>query len=164
MQKNAAHDKWWQTSEVVFGIPFLASILLQLLVPLRYPRGILTPIFVTLGVVISIGGVILVILARAEFASHGQRTDPGQPTTDIVSTGVFSFSRNPLYLGVAGFLAGIALAFNLLWELLLLVPSLVACHYILIAPEESYLTAKFGEAYQRYAASVHRWFGRARQI
>jgi len=163
MQKNAAHDRWWQTSEAVFGIPFLASIVLQLLVPLRTPRGSLTAVFVTLGVVISIGGVILVILSRAEFARHGQRTDPGQPTTDIVSTGVFSFSRNPLYLGVAGFLIGIALALNLLWELLLLLPSLVACHYILIAPEERYLAAKFGEEYRRYAASVRRWLGRSRQ-
>jgi protein-S-isoprenylcysteine O-methyltransferase Ste14 len=44
----------------------------------------------------------------------------------------------------------------------LLIPSLVACHYILIAPEERYLAAKFGEEYRMYSASVQRWIGRAR--
>jgi protein-S-isoprenylcysteine O-methyltransferase Ste14 len=44
----------------------------------------------------------------------------------------------------------------------LLIPSLVACHYILIAPEERYLVAKFGEEYRIYSATVQRWIGRAR--
>jgi protein-S-isoprenylcysteine O-methyltransferase Ste14 len=57
---------------------------------------------------------------------------------------------------------GITLAANLPWVLVLLIPALVACHYVLIAPEERYLAAKFGEEYRRYAASVHRWIGRIR--
>ncbi len=108
-------------------------------------------------------GVILIILARREFAQHGQYTDPGHPTTIIVTTGVFSFSRNPLYLGVVCILIGIALAFNLAWVLVFLIPSLIACHYVLIAPEERYLTTKFGEEYRAYAASVLRWLGRRSQ-
>jgi protein-S-isoprenylcysteine O-methyltransferase Ste14 len=75
---------------------------------------------------------------------------------------VFSVSRNPIYLGAGCFLVGVALAVNLPWALVLLLPSLVACHYVLIAPEERYLVAKFGEEYRVYAATVHRWIGRAR--
>ena len=49
------------------------------------------------------------------------------------------------------------------WILILLLPALVLCHYVLIVPEERYLAAKFGAEYQAYAATVHRWLGRVRQ-
>lgn len=160
---DVAHKSWWQIFEVVFGIPFLAAIALQLSVPLSLPRGLLKPVIILGGAALIILGAVLVVLARREFAQHSQPTDPGQPTSKLVTTGVFSVSRNPLYLGGVCILAGIALAFNLPWVLVLLLPALIACHYVLIAPEEKYLAARFGEEYRRYAASVHRWIGRARR-
>lgn len=162
MTTAVAHKSWWQTFEVVLGIPFLASIALQLAVPLSLPRDFFTPVLFLGGAALIIVGAALVILARREFARYGQPTDPGEPTTEIITTGVFSISRNPLYLGGICVLAGIALAFSLPWVLVFLLPAAVACHYILIAPEESYLAAKFGEEYATYSISVHRWLGRAR--
>ena len=147
---------------MVFGIPFLAAIALQLVAPLSFPRGFLTPAIISGGAVLITVGAALVVLARREFAQHGQPTDPGLPTSRLVTTGVFSVSRNPLYLGGVCILVGIALALNLPWVLALLLPAIVACHYVLIAPEERYLTAKFGEKYRVYVATVHRWIGRAR--
>src|SRR6266508_1953220 len=160
MSTDVAHTSWWQTFEVVFGIPFLAAIALQLAVPLSLPRGFLTPAILPAGAALIIVGAVLVVLARREFAQHGQPTDPGRPTSMLVTTGVFAISRNPLYFGGVCILVGIALALSLLWVLVLLLPALVACHYVLIAPEERYLAAKFGEEYRLYAASVHRWIGR----
>ena len=162
MSIDVAHKSWWQIFEVVFGIPFLAAIALQLVVPLSFPRGFLTPAIIAGGAVLIIVGAALVVLARREFAQHGQPTDPGLPTSRLVTTGVFSVSRNPLYLGGVCILVGIALALNLPWVLALLLPAIVACHYVLIAPEERYLTAKFGDEYRIYAASIHRWLGRTR--
>jgi protein-S-isoprenylcysteine O-methyltransferase Ste14 len=124
---------------------------------------LLKPVIILGGAALIILGAVLVVIARREFAQHSQPTDPGQPTSKLVTTGVFSVSRNPLYLGGVCILAGIALAFNLPWVLVLLLPALIACHYVLIAPEEKYLAARFGEEYRRYAASVHRWIGRARR-
>jgi protein-S-isoprenylcysteine O-methyltransferase Ste14 len=163
MSMDVAHKSWWQIFEVVFGIPFLAAIALQLSLPLSLPRGLLKPVIILGGAALIILGAVLVVLARREFAQHSQPTDPRQPTSKLVTTGVFSVSRNPLYLGGVCILAGIALAFNLPWVLVLLLPALIACHYVLIAPEEKYLAARFGEEYRRYAASVHRWIGRARR-
>ena len=162
MTTKAAHTSWWQTFEMVFGIPFLVATALQLAAPLSFPRGFLTPVTILPGAFLIIVGAMLVILARREFAQQSQPTDPGHPTSKIVTTGVFSVSRNPLYLGGVCVLAGIALAVNFPWALVFLLPALVACHYILIAPEERYLAARFGEEYTIYTTSVHRWLGRAR--
>ena len=163
MSNGVAHKSGWQIFEVVFGIPLLVAIALQLVLPIPLPRGFLAPAFIPAGVILSVVGVSLVVLARREFARYGQPTDPGLPTSRIISTGVFSISRNPLYLGGVFFLAGISLALNLPWVLILLLPSSVACHYILIAPEESYLAAKFGEQYRNYTATTHCWIGRRRK-
>lgn len=160
---QAAHKKRWQVFEVVFGVPFLVAIALQLAVPVSLPRGPFTPAFVVAGAALFVAGLTLVILARREFARQGQPTDPGLPTGKLVTAGVFSISRNPLYLGGVCLLIGIALAANLPWVLVLLLPALVACHYILIVPEERYLAAKFGRVYRNYAASVRRWLGRSRR-
>lgn len=163
MSADSAHERWWQTFEGVFGLPFLATIVLQVLFPLSFPRGLFTPVFIVAGAVFIAVGAILVVLARQELAQRGQPTDPGFPTSELVTTGVFSISRNPLYLGGIFLLTGIALAVNLPWAMTLLVPAIVACHVILIAPEERYLAARFGEKYRAYSASVHRWWGRARR-
>jgi protein-S-isoprenylcysteine O-methyltransferase Ste14 len=160
MSMDVAHKSWWQIFEVVFGIPFLVALALQRIVPIPFPRGFITPIRITGGAILIIAGVSLIVLARREFARYGQPTDPGLPTSKIISSGVFSISRNPLYLGGVIFLAGISFTFNLPWVLILIIPSIVACHYILIAPEESYLAIKFGEPYWMYSATVNRWIGR----
>lgn len=129
MSTDIAHKSWWQTFEVVFDIPFLAAIALQLAVPLSLPREFLMPAIILGGTALIIVGATLVVLARREFAQHGQPTDPGLPTSKVVTTGVFSVSRNPLYLGGVCILVGFALAVNLPWVFVLLLPALVACHF-----------------------------------
>ena len=162
MSTDAAHKRWWQIFEVIFGVPYLAGIGLQLAVPASFPRGVLAPFIAAAGAGLIVGGITFIVLARRELAQQGQPTDPGFPTSKLVTTGVFAVSRNPLYLGGTCLLAGIALAFSLLWSFVLLLPAIVACHHLLIAPEERYLAAKFDGEYIQYAASVRRWFGYVR--
>jgi protein-S-isoprenylcysteine O-methyltransferase Ste14 len=162
MKNDAAHKEWWQIFEVVFGIPFFAGVVMQWIVPFSLPRGSATLLFITIGIAFLIPGTILVTMARREFRRYDQPTDPGYPTHNIVTTGVFSVSRNPLYLGGICILIGLAFALNLPWVIVLLLPTLVACQYILIAPEEQYLTEKFGEEYRSYTEKVYRWMGQKR--
>lgn len=160
MSNDVAHKRKWQIFEVVFGVPFLVALVLQRVVSISLPREFMWPVFIPIGSILIVAGVWLVVLARREFTRYGQPTDPGFSTSKIITTGVFSASRNPLYLGGIFVLSGISLIFNLPWGLILLIPSIFACHFILIMPEERYLLAKFGEPYQAYAATVHRWIGR----
>ncbi len=87
-----------------------------------------------------------------------QPTAPGQPTTKIVSDGIFQYSRNPLYLGVVIAMPGFGLAFNNIWLIILTMPLIIAFNYLLIKPEEKYLLEKFGDTYRGYTHHVRRWF------
>ena len=162
MSTDAAHKSWWQISEVVFGIPLVISIALQLVIPVSLPQSILRQTLIPVGITLIITGIGFIVLTRRELARYGQPTDPGQPTSQVVKTGMFAVSRNPLYLGRVFVLFGMALTLNILWILVMLAFSIILCHHVLIIPEERYLTAKFGVEYRAYTASVHRWFGRKR--
>ncbi len=162
MNADSAHRSRWAIGEVVFGIPFLTGIALHLLLPFSWPQGVLRQVLIPVGVVLILIGMALIVSARRAFARFRQPTDPGQPTSQVITTGVFALSRNPLYLGAALLLGGVALMMNVLWTLATLLVAIVLCHYVLIMPEERYLAARFDEAYQAYTATVRRWLGRKR--
>ena len=164
MPNDVAHSNYWHTSDVVFGGPFLLAIVLGWVFPISLPPWFPRSVAILTGIVFICVGVAFIILARRELTRQGQPTDPGRPTSSIVATGVFSISRNPLYLGVVCFLIGLTLTLNLPWVCILLLPSVVACYYVLIAREERYLVARFGKEYTAYTATVHRWLGRTRVI
>jgi len=157
---DAAHKQWWQIFEVVFGLPMVIAAVLQLWLPLSIQFGHLRFVATAVGAAMIMVGIGFVARARGTFAQHGQPTDPGRPTSQLVTTGVYAVSRNPLYLGGVMLLAGIGFAFNLVWVLLALVPGVVACYRVLILPEERYLAARFPHDYPAYTKSVCRWFGR----
>ncbi len=160
MSIDSAHKSRWEIGEVVFGIPFLISIAIQFIIPFSLSQGILRQVLIPVGIALIIIGIGFIVLARREFAHFGQPTDPGHPTNKVIKTGVFSISRNPLYLGSVIIFWGIALTLNILWTLVTLLLSIIICLYILIIPEEQYLAVKFGEEYKEYIASVYRWLGR----
>ena len=132
----------------------LAGLVLDYLMPatvvsedLRYPLGLA---LVGLGLLVFVPSVW-------HFRKAGTNLQTRQPTTAIVTAGPFRFSRNPIYLALALIYAGIGVAANALWAVLLLVPLMLVIRYGVVAREERYLEHKFGEAYRRYKASVRRW-------
>ena len=79
------------------------------------------------------------------------------PSTTVVTTGLYRLSRNPIYLGLAALYLGLAFAANSGWAVILLLPILAVMRYGVIAREERYLEAKFGDDYRAYKARVRRW-------
>ncbi|MBP8251200.1 MAG: isoprenylcysteine carboxylmethyltransferase family protein [Herpetosiphon sp.] len=158
---DAAHKTYWRIAEVVFGIPLLLAIMLHVILPLSLPHGIVRRILMFVGIVLMISAIAVIVVARREFTKHRQPTDPHQPTSKIITTGIFALSRNPLYLGSAIFMLGLGFALNMVWIMIMLAPSLWLCQIVLIMPEERYLAAKFGDEYHAYMATVQRWFGRS---
>jgi protein-S-isoprenylcysteine O-methyltransferase Ste14 len=99
----------------------------------------------------------LVGWAIATITLAGSNVPTNLPTTTIVGTGPYRFTRNPIYLGMVLGLIGLAIALNSLWLLLTLVPFALAIRYGVVAREEAYLERKFGDVYRRYCAHVRRW-------
>ena len=162
MNADSAHKSKWAIAEVVFGVPCLVSLGLQYVIPYSFPPGIEPKILVPIGVVLVITSIGFIVLSRREFRRHDQPTDPGHPTNKVIKTGLFSITRNPLYLGGAILFFGIALLMRTYWALIALVVSIIVCQSMLIIPEEKYLAEKFGREYKEYTETVHRWFGRKR--
>jgi protein-S-isoprenylcysteine O-methyltransferase Ste14 len=95
--------------------------------------------------------------AIATMTRAGSNVPTSRPSTVIVDTGPYRFTRNPIYLAMMLGLIGLAIAFNALWLLLALVPFALVIRYGVVAREEAYLERKFGDAYRSYRARVRRW-------
>ena len=87
----------------------------------------------------------------------GSNVPTSLPTTTIVETGPYRFTRNPIYPAMVLGLIGLAIVFNSLWLLLVAVPFALVIRYGVIAREEAYLERKFGDVYRRYRSRVRRW-------
>ena len=102
-------------------------------------------------------GLMLDGAAAFTFKRAGTAVEPWKPSTTIVAAGPYRFSRNPIYLGFALAYVGFAVGMDSPAALAGLVPCLIVIDRLVIAREERYLAAKFGESYAAYARSVRRW-------
>jgi len=109
------------------------------------------------GIGLVVFGAAIAVWGRRTLEGAGTNVNPSLPTTAIVTTGPFRYSRNPLYVALALFFLGLALALNTWWGPVVLVPLLIVMHQGVIAREERYLERKFGEDYLRYKSRVRRY-------
>ena len=110
-----------------------------------------------LGVPLVAVAIALFSYSVAKFRAAGTPVPARKPTTVIVRTGPYRFSRNPIYLAFSVFQLGIAIWANSVWLLATLVGAVALIHYLVIRREEQYLERKFGAQYLDYKASVRRW-------
>ena len=103
-------------------------------------------------------GIVIALGAVREFHKAKTNVRPHKPTTAIVTSGPYAYTRNPLYVVLALFHAAVAIAAGNAWALMILAPALLVVHHFVIAREERYLEAKFGTEYLDYKARVRRWF------
>jgi protein-S-isoprenylcysteine O-methyltransferase Ste14 len=99
----------------------------------------------------------LAITAQRTMKRAGTNVLPSQPSLNIVSSGPYRFTRNPIYVANATAYLGLALILNTLWPVFLFVPMLIVLDWGIIRREERYLEAKFGDTYLAYKERVRRW-------
>ena len=124
-----------------------------------FPGVILpTPERYWLGGLICVAAVLgLVVWPARQFQRSGQDPKPWTPTPEIVVSGAYQFTRNPMYLGMLVFCLGFAVILSDAWIVILTPVCGWLIYYTAIRHEEVYLEEKFGESYRAYKATVRRW-------
>jgi protein-S-isoprenylcysteine O-methyltransferase Ste14 len=139
---------------VIYVAGFLVGVALEL----AFPTGGLPLAFALLAGLL--GGALWVAFdASAMWLFHRARTSivPMRPTTALVTSGPYRLTRNPMYVGMAFLYVGLALALGVIWSLAFLPVVVFAVDRFVIAHEERYLEAKFGDEYLDYKGRVRRW-------
>jgi protein-S-isoprenylcysteine O-methyltransferase Ste14 len=103
------------------------------------------------------GGILLMLMAVYEFRRHRTTVIPHREADAMVTTGIYSRTRNPIYLGDAMILTGMILY----WDAVLSLPLIPIFVWLIerrfVIPEEDRLRRKFRADFARYEAKVRRW-------
>jgi protein-S-isoprenylcysteine O-methyltransferase Ste14 len=133
---GAAADRW------IVALPFLLAA---------------GPVRTALGVALLGSGAAAIVMSFRHFKRTDQDPKPWKPTPEIIETGIYGHSRNPMYVGMALLQAGFGFLLGNLWVLALVPVSLALNYVIAVRPEEVYLEELFGEPYLAYKQRVRRW-------
>jgi protein-S-isoprenylcysteine O-methyltransferase Ste14 len=121
------------------------------------PLGMPTVLRIALSLACAVVGLGFAAAAIGLFRRTGQDPKPWQPTPEIISTGVYKMTRNPMYLGMALLQAAVGIGLANGW-IVIFVPVVLGVVYLTaVRHEEDYLQRKFADEYTRYKASVRRW-------
>ncbi len=133
---------------------FLLGLLLDQLVPVNpLPRTFSRLV----AAVLLLPGFGLVFWSLWLFFRARTSPLPMRPTTALVFSGPYRWTRNPMYLGMLLLYLGAALLFDVFWALVLTPAVVMLVGRLVIRREERYLDAKFGEDYRLYQTQVRRW-------
>ncbi|MBN8551754.1 MAG: isoprenylcysteine carboxylmethyltransferase family protein [Caulobacterales bacterium] len=141
---------------IYFGFLLLGWVLDAQVLHLRMPFDLTLPVKIG-AVVLILVGLGLEMWAGGLFRRAGTNVVPWSPSTALVASGPYRFSRNPMYVGFTLVYLGLALGLQSPSALILLLPCLALMTWGVILREERYLAARFGQAYLDYKDRVRRW-------
>ncbi len=105
-------------------------------------------------IIISLG---LFMAAIRIFVENAQPLTPATTAKGLFVKGPYKFTRNPIYLAMMLFGAGFGIATSNVWIIVTTAIAGLSFHFMVIKPEEGYLSRKFGEEYSAYKSRVRRW-------
>jgi len=143
-----------RTGIIELIVLIVLPILLNYLVPLRV---IITPPLSYMGIIIVIAGFGCMALATREFKSKKTGFQLKNGGTELITSGPFGFSRNPMYLGMVVWMFGLAVFLGSLVVFFFPVALFLLAHFVLIPIEEKKMEQLFGMDYLNYKKNVRRW-------
>ncbi|MET0866333.1 MAG: isoprenylcysteine carboxylmethyltransferase family protein [Nakamurella sp.] len=152
MSDSPAYRLW---PPIALGVPLVTGVAVTAVVGDPFPLSpeVCRVVGVVLVAVFAIwNGWSLIVMA-----AHRTALLPGGATRVVLDRGPFGYSRNPLYLGLIVLDIALALLWPSAWALLFVPVGIALLFWGAIAPEEQYLSSKFGAEYDDYRRRVRRW-------
>jgi protein-S-isoprenylcysteine O-methyltransferase Ste14 len=115
------------------------------------------PILQYFGLALTFMGFLLGIGAFMEFRKARTTLDPHGSAKQLVTGGIYRFTRNPIYLGFLLMVIGFPLNSGVIWGLVLAPFYMMTMSRLVIEREEAYLGRKFKNQYAGYTSRVRRW-------
>ena len=122
-----------------------------------FPKYPLIYIVNLIGVIGLIASVSIFIAAFNLFQFYNEDPFPTTSTTQLIKTGIFLYTRNPIYLAFVGFNISMFLIFENVMYFLSAIGLALWLHNWVIKIEEEYLLDKFSDQFERYKGAVNRW-------
>lgn len=136
----------------------LAAILLVIALHFLLPGATIIPFpWSVAGVLPLAAGIFLNLAADRQFKQASTTVKPFERSTTLVTTGVFRWSRNPMYFGQVLIVAGIAAFVGSVTPWGAVVAFAALLNWVFVVPEERMLTEAFGDAFESYKTEVRRW-------
>lgn len=140
---------------LIFAVPFLAGWALH-----RWAPGFAfdPPIEIrVLGILTMLLSLVVAGSAFWVMWRHKTAVDPYHPTTALVTSGPFRYTRNPLYIALTLLYTGLSIELGFTGALVLLPVALIVLNLGVVRREERYLERKFGDGYRAYMVRTRRW-------
>jgi protein-S-isoprenylcysteine O-methyltransferase Ste14 len=116
-----------------------------------------TDIAFIIGVIFVIIGVLILLPALFKFFKTKNTLITIKAANSLQTSGIYAFSRNPMYLGILALYTGVAFFKGNLWTILFIPFVILVVTKFIIMKEEQYLGRKFGADYIEYCKKVRRW-------
>ena len=110
-----------------------------------------------IGALLIFMSLIIFYISIKQFNKHSEDPVPTTPSNLIIVNGIYSYTRNPMYLGLLLMQIGLGMLLSVIHIVMFTVFTYLILKYFVIFPEEKYLEDKFGDVYIRYKKSVNRW-------
>ncbi len=135
-------------------ISIFVMVLLNILLP--WTRIIPAP-WNLMGATLLILGILINVIADNAFRLAGTTVKPFEKSTLLVTSGLYRFTRNPMYLGFVSVLTGLAILLGSVTPFLIIPLFIILIDRRFITAEERMLAARFGGTWQEYETRTRRW-------
>lgn len=132
----------------------IIAIMLGIFIPLVSELSIMIR---NIGFGFVVVGFLFGLAAFIEFRKAKTTILPHASVSNIISSGIFRFTRNPIYLGFLFMVIGFPLNYGSIWGIIAAPFFVTTMNRLVIEKEEAYLEKKFGEQYTSYKSRVKRW-------
>lgn len=156
MESKIDHPGVYIPPPLLYAAIFLSAVFIQRFIPLN-KNFFYTTASKVIGVIIIIISLFFNFPALRQFFKTKNTVITVKPANSLQTTGIYSVSRNPMYVSLLLVYTGLSFLIGNWWNLILLPLLVLIIQEYVIKREEKYLVRRFGQQYADYKTKVRRW-------